>query len=148
MLVFWKRWEIWHKDKYSKCSSDIIIIFRKSSSGQHLVNMWGFFLGRGFGGIFAIWSISSHKGVQIGLELVRFIALIGLNKVLDQRYIPDVSEEIFTHDISTIRRQKNFIFCVLKVFISNFTYTRRNDPWISRNKGTYIPTNIIRWRWK
>ena len=39
-----------------------------------------FFLGRGFGGIFAIWSISSHVGVQIGLELVRLIALIGLKK--------------------------------------------------------------------
>ena len=39
-----------------------------------------FFLGGGFGALFAIWSISSHVGVQIGLELVRLIALIGLNK--------------------------------------------------------------------
>ena len=30
--------------------------------------------------MFAIWSISSQVGVQIGLELVRLIALIGLNK--------------------------------------------------------------------
>ena len=43
-------------------------------------------------------------------------------QVLDQRYIPDVSEKIFTHDISMIRRQKTFIFDVFKAFISNFTY--------------------------
>ena len=43
-------------------------------------------------------------------------------QVLDQRYIPEVSEKIFMHDISMIRRQKNVIFGVLKVFISNFTY--------------------------
>ena len=43
-------------------------------------------------------------------------------QVLDQRYIPDVSEKIFTHDISMIRRQKTLIFDVLKAFISNFTY--------------------------
>ena len=43
-------------------------------------------------------------------------------QVLDQRYIPEVSEKIFTHDISMIRRQKMVIFGVLKVFISNFTY--------------------------
>ena len=39
-----------------------------------------FFVGRGFQALFAIWSISSHVGVQIGLELVRLIALICLNK--------------------------------------------------------------------
>ena len=43
-------------------------------------------------------------------------------QVPDQRYIPDVSEKIFTHDISMIRRQKMVILGVLKVFISNFTY--------------------------
>ena len=43
-------------------------------------------------------------------------------QVPDQRYIPDVSEKIFTHDISMIRRQKTMIFDVLKAFISNFTY--------------------------
>ena len=43
-------------------------------------------------------------------------------QVLDQRYIPEVSEKNFTHDISMIRRQKMVIFGVLKVFISNFTY--------------------------
>ena len=42
----------------------------------------GIFLGRGFGAIFAIWSISSHVGVQIGRELVRLITLISLNKFL------------------------------------------------------------------
>ena len=42
---------------------------------------WEFsFLEGVFGALFAIWSISSHVGVQIGLELVRLIALIGLNK--------------------------------------------------------------------
>ena len=43
-------------------------------------------------------------------------------QVLGQRYIPDVSEKIFTHDISMIRRQKTLIFDVLKAFTSNFTY--------------------------
>ena len=43
-------------------------------------------------------------------------------QVLDQRYIPDVSEKIFTHDISMIRRQKTLIFDALKAFTSNFTY--------------------------
>ena len=43
-------------------------------------------------------------------------------QVPDQRYIPDVSEKFFTHDILMIRRQKMVIFGVLKVFISNFTY--------------------------
>ena len=43
-------------------------------------------------------------------------------QVLDQRYIPDVPEKIFTHDISMIRRQKTLVFNVLKALISNFTY--------------------------
>ena len=43
-------------------------------------------------------------------------------QVLDQLYIPEVSEKIFTLDISMIRRQKMVIFGVLKVFISNFTF--------------------------
>ena len=42
-------------------------------------------------------------------------------QVLDQSYIPEVSEKIFMHDISMIRRQKMVIFGVLKVFVSNFT---------------------------
>ena len=46
-----------------------------------------------------------------------------LEQVLDQRYLPEVSEKNFTHDISMIRRQKMVIFGVLKVFISNFTTT-------------------------
>ena len=43
-------------------------------------NTDGDFSRGGFGVIFAIWSISSHVGVQIGLELVQLIALIDLNK--------------------------------------------------------------------
>ena len=43
-------------------------------------------------------------------------------QVPDQRYIPDVSENIFAHDISMIRRQKPLVFDVLKAFTSNFTY--------------------------
>ena len=43
-------------------------------------------------------------------------------QVPDQHYIPDVTEKIFTDDISMIHRQKTFIFGVLKAFISNFTY--------------------------
>ena len=39
-----------------------------------------FFLGGGNEVFFPLWSISSHVGVQIGLELVRLIALICLNK--------------------------------------------------------------------
>ena len=41
-----------------------------------------FFLGGPNEGIFALWSISSHVGVQICRELVRLITLIGLNKFL------------------------------------------------------------------
>ena len=43
-------------------------------------------------------------------------------QVSDERYIPDVSEKFFTHDILMIRRQKTLIFDVLKAFTSNFTY--------------------------
>ena len=43
-------------------------------------------------------------------------------QVSDQHYIRDVSEKIFTHDISMIRRQKTLICDVLKAFMSNFTY--------------------------
>ena len=46
---------------------------------SRLIWTHGDFLGRGFQPLFAIWSISSHVGIQIGLELVRLIALIGLN---------------------------------------------------------------------
>ena len=41
-----------------------------------------FFLGRVNEVFFALWSISSHVGVQIGRELVRLITLISLNKFL------------------------------------------------------------------
>ena len=43
-------------------------------------------------------------------------------QVRDQHYIPNVTEKIFKNDISMIRRQKTFLFGVLKYFISNFTY--------------------------
>ena len=54
------------------------------------------------------------------LEKIKKKTLL-FEQVLDQRDIPEVSEKIFTHDISMIRRQKMVIFGVLKVFISNFT---------------------------
>ena len=41
-------------------------------------------------------------------------------QVLDQRYIPEVSEKIFTHDISMVRRQKMLIFGILKAFQKHF----------------------------
>ena len=40
----------------------------------------------------------------------------------DQYNIPEDPEKIFTHDISMVRRQKMFIFDVLKGFISKITY--------------------------
>ena len=39
-----------------------------------------------------------------------------------QLNISEVSEKIFTYNISIIRRQKMAIFGVSKVFITNFTY--------------------------
>ena len=84
--------------------------------------IWRFFLGGGNEGFFPLWSISSHLGVQIGLELVRLIAKIGLNKFWTNVTSLKSLKKIFTHDISMIRRQKMVIFGVLKVFVSNFTY--------------------------
>ena len=43
-------------------------------------------------------------------------------QALDQYYIPEVPEKIFTYDISMVRRQKMLIFGVLMAFISKFTY--------------------------
>ena len=43
-------------------------------------------------------------------------------QVVDQYYIPEDPEKIFTHDISMVRRQKMSIFDVLKTFISKITY--------------------------
>ena len=37
-------------------------------------------------------------------------------QVVDQYYISEDPEKIFTHDISMVRRQKMFIFGVLKAF--------------------------------
>ena len=53
---------------------------RPSEQPPKLLDTWGFFFRGGFSGFFSIWSISSYVDVQIGLELVRLIVLIGLNK--------------------------------------------------------------------
>ena len=50
-------------------------------------------------------------------------------QVLDQRYISEVSEKNFMHDIWMNPRQKMVVFGVLKVFISNLlsiTFTKGN----------------------
>ena len=84
-----------------------------ASQSQSLLHVWGFFFKRGFQPIFAIWSkiftcrCPSRSGVGAIDSPDRF------EQVLDQRYIPEVSEKHFTHDISMIRRQKMFIFGVL-----------------------------------
>ena len=39
-----------------------------------------------------------------------------------QYYIPEDPENVFTHDISMVRRQKMSIFDVLKTFISKIAY--------------------------
>ena len=58
-------------------------VFKKSKCLHFKFETWGFFfLGSVNEVIFALWSISSHVGVQIGRELVRLITLIGLNKFL------------------------------------------------------------------
>ena len=54
----------------------------------------GFFLGGGFAGRFERWSISSHIRVQITSELVRSIALIGLN-MFSTHNVSDKSLKIF-----------------------------------------------------
>ena len=41
-------------------------------------------------------------------------------QVLDQRYISDVSEKVFTHDISMTRRQKIVVFLCFKGFHKQF----------------------------
>ena len=54
-----------------------------------------------------------------------------------QCYIPEDSENFFTHDISMVRRQKMSIFDVLKTFISRITYYTlyaRKLEVIARNK--------------
>ena len=72
--------------------------------------------------LFAIWSISSHVGVQNRSGVGAIDSSDRFEQVLDQRYLPEASEKNFTHDISMIRRQEMVIFGVLKFFISNFTY--------------------------
>ena len=76
--------------------------------------MWGLFSGP-FCNMVNIFTCRCPNRSGVG-------AIDLFEQVLDQRYIPEVSEKIFTHDISMIRRQKMVIFGVLKVFISNFTY--------------------------
>ena len=49
---------------------------------QNCIKDGDFFLGGPNEGLFALWSISSHVGVQICRELVRLIKLIGSNKFL------------------------------------------------------------------
>ena len=44
---------------------------------------------------------------------------------LDTYYLPEVLEKVFTDDISIDHPQKMYNFCVLKAFISNFTYYKR-----------------------
>ena len=44
---------------------------------------------------------------------------------LDTYYLTEVSEKFFTDGISMDHPQKMYNFCVLKAFISNFTYYKR-----------------------
>ena len=46
-------------------------------------------------------------------------------QAFDTYYLTEVSEKIFTDDISMDHPQKMYNFCVLKAFISNFTYYKR-----------------------
>ena len=90
------------------------------------LTQWGFsFLGGVFGAIFAIWSISSHVGVQIGLKLVRLIALIGLNmfrtNMIYWKSLENFSGTKFR--LSVLRNwPKIAFFGVFKAFIDNFLY--------------------------
>ena len=74
------------------------------------VKRWGFFLGCGNEGFFSIMvniftcRCPNRSGVGAIDSPDRF------EQVLDQRYIPEVFEKIFTHDISMIRRQKTLTF--------------------------------------
>ena len=86
------------------------------------INMGIFFFRERFWGNF--WNMvnifTCRRPNRSGVGAIDSLDLF--EQVLDQRCIPEVSEKIFTHDISMIRRQKMVIFGVLKVFISNFTY--------------------------
>ena len=64
--------ELCHAKKHSKKLFDL----------QMKILQRGDFLKGGNEGIFALWSLSLHVGVQIGRELVRLITLISLNKFL------------------------------------------------------------------
>ena len=69
-------------------------------------------------------AITSDVRVQITQMLVRLITLISLNKLYTNS-LTEVSEKIFTDGISMDYPQKMYNFCVLKDFISNFTYYKR-----------------------
>ena len=96
---------------------------RERRSLPWVSDMWGFFFFRGrFSGAFCnmVNILICRCPNRSGLGAIDSPDLF--EQVLDQRDIPEVSEKIFTHDISMIRCQKMVIFGVLKVFISNFTY--------------------------
>ena len=46
-------------------------------------------------------------------------------QAFDTYYLTEVSDKIFTDGISMDHPQKMYNFCVLKTFISNFTYYKR-----------------------
>ena len=46
-------------------------------------------------------------------------------QAFDTYYLTEVSEKIFTDDISMDHPQKMYNFCVLKAFIRHFTYYKR-----------------------
>ena len=55
-------------------------------------------------------------------------AINNLNRfeqVFDTYYIPEDFEKIFMDGVSIDHPQKMYNFCVLKAFISNFTYYKR-----------------------
>ena len=83
--------------------------------------IWGFFFREGFWATFCnmVNIFTCRRPNRSGVGAMDSPDLF--EQVLDQRYIPEVSEKLFTHDISMIRRQKMVIFGVLKVFIKNFT---------------------------
>ena len=90
---------------------------------QNEVRIWGFsFLGRGFGPVFAIWSISSHTCVQIDWEMVRLIALIGWKLFVTHNIFKDLLKKIsHTRFWQSVLRNWSF-FSVFKAFVSNFLY--------------------------
>ena len=91
----------------------------KMLEDTHEVTIWGFFLGRGFGAVFAIWSISSHVGVQIGLELVRLIALICLNKFWTNVTSPKSLKKVHVRHFDDPSSENGHFWC-FKCFCKQF----------------------------